>query len=69
MERICEKYLVDSKNISCVLYINGSGLEILVDDDFVREMPEGQTMGVEIDRVPRSGIAASEAADRIRLTY
>lgn len=69
VEKISEKYLVNSTHISRILYINQSGLEVLVDDDFVSQMAEGQAMGVEIDHIPCPGLAASDVAYEIRLSY
>ncbi|KAJ5109619.1 CP2 transcription factor [Penicillium argentinense] len=65
---ICEKYLVDPTTIARVLYTNNAGLEIIVDDDFVQEMAEGQSMVVEIG--PPSGAeTTSNTMQVIRLKY
>lgn len=69
VKKISEKYLVKSTNVSRLLYINQFGLEVLVDDDFVRQMAEGQAMGVEIDRIPCPGMTTSDAMYEIRLAY
>lgn len=68
-EKISEKYIVKSTSISRILYINRSGLEVLVDDYFVRETAEGQAMGVEIDPIPCHGMITSDAVYGIRLRY
>lgn len=69
VEKISEKYLLKPTRILRVLYIKQSGLEVLVDDDFVREMAESQAMGVEIVSLPDPGLTASDAVCEIRLTY
>lgn len=53
-QKICEKCGVDASNVSHILHTdtNKAGLEILVDDDFVRQMTEGQDMIVKIEKLP-----------------
>ena len=43
---------VDSSRISRILRVNSRGLEIMVDDDVVRELPEGQDMVVVFNDIP-----------------
>lgn len=52
--RICEKCGVDASKVSRILHTddNKAGLEILVDDDFVQQMTEGQDMIVKIEELP-----------------
>ncbi|KAF3402005.1 Grainyhead-like protein 2 [Penicillium rolfsii] len=60
VQRICEKCGVDASEIARILHTNQAGLEILVDDDFVRQMTEGQDMVVRIEELPlEDGCAGS----------
>lgn len=47
-KKICEKYHIEQSNIMRLLRIINDDLNIIIDDDFVRELPEGQTMTVDI---------------------
>lgn len=47
INRISEKFQVDAHRITQVTHINSRGLRIIVDEDVVRELPEGQDMVVE----------------------
>lgn len=55
MQRICEKHLIDPRQISHIVHVVKDGLKIMVDDDFVQEIAEGQDMVVELDSTPASG--------------
>lgn len=44
---IAEKFGIDPKRVTQVTHINAKGLRIIVDEDVVREVPEGQDMIVE----------------------
>ena len=68
-EKISEKYLPQSTHISQILYITQAGLEILVDDDFVREMAENQAMELDIGSFAQSGVEVAEGLYWARLTY
>lgn len=48
MEKISAKQNIDPRSIARIYHMNGNGLRIMVDDDIVRELPEGQDMEVEI---------------------
>jgi hypothetical protein len=48
---IAMKFGVDPANVSRTTRINSKGLSIVVDDDVVREIPEGQDMRVEITEI------------------
>ncbi|KAL4979197.1 CP2 transcription factor-domain-containing protein [Aspergillus desertorum] len=48
MEKISMKQRIDPQRIIRVLLIKENGLRIMVDDDVVRELPDGQDMVVEI---------------------
>lgn len=44
---ISEKFGIDPNRVTQVTHINAKGLRIVVDEDVVREVPEGQDMIVE----------------------
>ena len=71
--RICEKCGVDASKVSHILHAdaNKAGLEILVDDDFVEQMTEGQDMIVKIDELPVNdrGVEQGAGALGIWLEY
>lgn len=72
IQRICEKFSIDASRISCILHTNQAGLDILVDDDFVEQIAEGQDMIVHLERLPwKDGGAGSppNAPLGIRLEY
>ena len=59
---ISEKFQVDPTRVAQVTHINSRGLQIVVDEDVVRELPEGQDMIVEFapiatDRPMKQGFA------------
>lgn len=44
---ISEKFSIDPQRVTQVTHVNSRGLHIIVDEDVVRELPEGQDMVVE----------------------
>lgn len=44
---ISEKFHIDPHRVTQVTHVNARGLQIIVDEDVVRELPEGQDMIVE----------------------
>ncbi|KAF7596421.1 hypothetical protein BBP40_001728 [Aspergillus hancockii] len=52
MDKISMKQHIDPQRIVRVLRVNKNGLKIMVDDDVVRELPDGQDMVVEISEAP-----------------
>jgi hypothetical protein len=42
--QICQIHQIDSTRIVRILHVNHSGRRVLVDDNVVRELPEGQDM-------------------------
>ena len=44
---ISDKFQIDPARVTQVTHINSRGLQIVVDEDVVRELPEGQDMIVE----------------------
>jgi hypothetical protein len=49
---ISEKFQIDPTRVTRVTHINSRGLQIVVDEDVVRELPEGQDMIVEFASTP-----------------
>lgn len=44
---ISQKFQIDPQRVTQVTHVNSKGLHIIVDEDVVREVPEGQDMLVE----------------------
>jgi len=63
--RICEKCGVDASKVSRILHtdVNKAGIEILVDDDFVQQMTEGQDMIVKIEELPVIDVGVEPGAN------
>ena len=59
---IAAKCGVDAKRVFRTLRINGKGLKIIVDDEVVRELPEGQDMTVQFSKID-SGTTMKLAGD------
>ncbi|CAG8304622.1 unnamed protein product [Penicillium olsonii] len=71
-DRIAEKYNVDRTRIDHIIYINEKGIRIKIDDDVVRQIPEGQDIVMEINQIPGSGGRQGDAfgsALEIQLTF
>ena len=49
---ISEKFNIEPQRVTRVTHVNARGLQIVVDEDVVRELPEGQDMLVEFAPVP-----------------
>jgi hypothetical protein len=47
VNKISEKFQIDPTRVTQVTHIDSRGLQIVVDEDVVRELPEGQDMIVE----------------------
>ncbi|KAL2002731.1 hypothetical protein VTN02DRAFT_6114 [Thermoascus thermophilus] len=71
MNKISEKQQIDPGRIIRVLRVNQDGLKIMVDDDVVRELPDGQDMVAEISDASRveDPVANPDSAVEIKLTY
>ncbi|KAL2866969.1 grainyhead-like protein [Aspergillus lucknowensis] len=52
MEKISMKQRIDPQRIMRILLVKENGLRIMVDDDVVRELPDGQDMVAEISEAP-----------------
>ena len=53
IHKICEKQQIDPSRVISVLRVNQDGLKMMMTDDVVRELSEGQDMVANI-REPRS---------------
>ncbi|KAJ5965540.1 hypothetical protein N7481_012254 [Penicillium waksmanii] len=63
--KILEKSSAKTRlEISSILHINEAGLKIVVDDEFVHEMAEGQSMAVRIVETPRPCLDASNVSGK-----
>lgn len=73
MRKISEKGHLDPARIVRILHVNKNGLRIMVDDDVVRELPEGQDMIVNVSESPTPSEDNSNWAPgtpvEIKLTY
>jgi hypothetical protein len=55
MKQISETHHFDLSRVSNVVHVNNKGLRIMVDDNLVRHLPEGQDMVVDITETLGSG--------------
>lgn len=73
MHKISEKHHIDPARIVRILHVNQNGMRIMVDDDVVRELPEGQDMVADIYETPSpdssGGSGTPGAPVEIKLTY
>lgn len=72
LSKISEKQKMDPGRVVRVLRVNSKGLKIMVDDDVVRELPDGQDMVAEISEAPRIEEPVTNlppSAVEIKLTY
>ena len=49
--KIAAKFGIESTSVARTTYMNSKGFNVIVDDDFVREIGEGQDMRVEVTEV------------------
>ncbi|KAL1979218.1 hypothetical protein VTN96DRAFT_6431 [Rasamsonia emersonii] len=68
MVKISEKRKIDPDRIVRILRVNHNGLKIMVDDDVVRELPEGQDMVAEFSETKTEFDTPSSAVE-VKLTY
>lgn len=54
LSKISEKGFFEIGDVSKTLHVNQSGLKIMVDDEFVQQMAEGQDMLVKVVEIPSS---------------
>lgn len=62
MGKISAKRPIDLKRVLRVLLVKKGGVKVVVDDDVVRELPDGQDMDIEISETADS----SESPDDSR---
>lgn len=60
---ISEKFQVDSTCVMRVTHLNSKGLQIIVDEEVVRELPEEQDMIVEFSTIHHEQPVKSETRD------
>jgi transposase len=54
-KRLAEKVQTDLTLIARIIWENSNGLKILVDDDVVQHIPEGQSMTAEFNELSDTG--------------
>jgi hypothetical protein len=75
MTKISEKYKIDPDRIIRILRVNREGLKIMVDDDVVQQLPEGQDMVAEITEASKLEVTTPDistpptAPVEVKLTY
>lgn len=62
MDKISAKRPIDLKRVLRILLVKKDGVKVMVDDDVVRELPDGQDMDIEISETADS----SESPDDSR---
>ncbi|KZF21924.1 hypothetical protein L228DRAFT_269369 [Xylona heveae TC161] len=68
VDTVASKCMIDSTKVARAIVVNPKGLQIMVDDDVIRELPEGQDMVIEVaelrsDRQPIKREWNSDAND------
>lgn len=69
MVKVSLKRCIDPSRIARVLHVNQNGLEIIVDDDVVRQLPDGQDMEVEVSEASEPNNNSCESAVELKLSY
>lgn len=69
MEKISHKQNIDPSRVVRVLHIKENGLKIMVDDDVVRELPDGQDMDVELSEVSDTSDGSEQPPVELKLSY
>lgn len=57
--KLAEKLHIDPCLITHVIWVNSKGLKVVVDDDVIQQLPEGQIMVADICGLPYAGMAPS----------
>lgn len=68
-DKISLKQQLDPQRIMRVLLVKENGLQIIVDDDVVRELPDGQDMVAEISETPTLDSTDMSSPVEIKLRY
>lgn len=73
---IADKFHINPERITRVTHINAKGLQIIVDEDVVRELPEGQDMVVEVTPIIATTIETRDTTpstktvdDKVKITF
>ncbi|KAL4991398.1 CP2 transcription factor-domain-containing protein [Aspergillus falconensis] len=69
MEKISMKQRIDPQRIIRVLLVKENGLRIMVDDDVVRELPDGQDMVAEISETAAYDASDTPSPVEVKLRY
>ncbi|KAJ5950826.1 uncharacterized protein N7479_009239 [Penicillium vulpinum] len=72
VRKITEKYQIDPMRISNILHANEKGMRVLMDDDVVRHLPEGQDMILDISEAsgPNGNASGTPGSPvELKLTY
>lgn len=59
LNKVSDKYKIDPDRIIRILCVNREGLRIMVDDDVVQQLPEGQDMVAEITETSKLEVTTS----------
>jgi hypothetical protein len=67
--QITEKYQIDQIRISNIMHAHEKGMRVIVDDDVVRQLPEGQDIILDISETPNpNDHATSTSGSPIEIT-
>lgn len=75
MTKISEKYKIDPDRIVRILRVSQDGLKVMVDDDVVQQLPDGQDMVVEFSETSKLEVTPPDinspptSAVEVKLTY
>jgi hypothetical protein len=69
IKQISSKQQIDPARIVSIKHVNEKSMQIMVDDDVVRELPEGQDMLVDISPMTDSNVDAPGSPIEIKLTF
>lgn len=67
LEGILKKVQIDAKYVVRIVTIKRNGMKVIVDDDVVRELPDGQDMVVRLSKVVSQDISAINPANAMDL--
>lgn len=69
MEKVSLKGCIDPTRIVRVLHVTQNGLEVMVDDDVVRQLPDGQDMEVEVSEASKPADDSQQSVVELKLNY
>ncbi|KAK1146378.1 hypothetical protein N8T08_003165 [Aspergillus melleus] len=67
--QICRKQNMDPDSVARVLHVNPGGLKVIIDDDVVQQLPDGQDMMAEITRTSRPTAPGKDTEVEIILSF